>query len=391
MAAMITRSLTTRILEDLAFFPAVGIIGPRQVGKTTLVKQIRQQIGKDSLYLDLELPSDAQKLADAETFLGQYQNSCVILDEIQRMPYLFPVLRALIDQQRQPARFILLGSASPDLLRDSSESLAGRISYLELMPFSWPEVSQLGSLEAHWLKGGFPEAYLAPRLPLTFRWLANFVQTYIERDIRALGYELSGPLLTKLLTMLSHLNGNILNVSDLSRSLGVSQPTVNRYLDLLEGSFVLNRLPPYAANVGKRLVKAPKIYLRDSGLLHQLAQVTDYDALLGHPVVGASWEGYVIEQIRRVVGADWSFFYYRTAAGAEIDVLLIAPNGKKIAVEIKFSNAPNVSKGFYLSLTDIKPDVAFVVIPTGDSYPKADNIWVTNLTDFLTNRLAVFL
>ena len=249
---------------------------------------------------------------------------------------------------------------------------------------------QLGSLESHWFKGGFSEAYLAPRLPLTFRWLANFVQTYIERDIWALGYELSDPLLTKLLTMISHVNGNMINVSDLSRSLGVSQPTVNRYLDLLEGIFVLNRLPPYAANVGKRLVRTPKVYLRDSGLLHQLAKVADYDALLGHPVVGASWEGYVIEQIRRVVGTDWSFFYYRTAAGAEIDVLLIAPNGKKVAVEITFSNAPTVSKGFYLSLADTKPDAAFVVIPTGDSYLKAENIWVTNLTDFLTNRLAVF-
>lgn len=384
---MIDRAIATRLIEDLTFFPVLGIIGPRQVGKTTLVKQLSQQLSKSTLYLDLELESDAQKLIDAETYLNHYTDTCVILDEIQRMPRLFPLLRALIDQQREPARFILLGSASPDLLRDSSESLAGRISYVELMPFSWPEVMSVDTMAMHWLKGGFPEAFLAPRLPLAFRWLANFVQTYIERDIRALGYELSGPVLNKLLSMIAHLNGSILNVSDLSRSLGVSQPTINRYLDLLEGSFVTYRLLPYFANVSKRLVKSPKLYIRDSGLLHQLAQTISYEGLLGHPVVGSSWEGYVIEQTRRVVGNDWSFYYYRTAAGAEIDLLLLAPNGRKVAVEIKFSNAPTVSKGFYQSIADIKPDFAFIVIPDGESYPKAEGIWVCNLTDFLTKRL----
>lgn len=384
---MIDRVIASRIKEDLGFFPIVSIIGPRQVGKTTLAKQLSNQLNKATLYLDLELDTDAQRLVDAQTYLQQHTDKCVIVDEIQRMPRLFPLLRALVDQQREPARFILLGSSSPDLIRDSSESLAGRISYIELMPFSWPEVMSVGSLAMHWLKGGFPEAFLAPRLPLTFRWLSNFVQTYIERDIRALGYELSGPVLTKLLSMIAHVNSSILNVSDLARSLGVSQPTVNRYLDLLEGSFIVRRLPPYFANVSKRLVKSPKLYLRDSGLLHQLAQVTDYDALLGHPVVGSSWEGYVIEQTRRVVGTDWSFYYYRTSAGAEIDLLLLAPNGKKVAVEIKLSNAPTVSKGFYQSIADIKPDFAFIVIPEGESYPKDDGIWVCNLTDFLTLRL----
>jgi len=384
---MINRAITNRIIEDLSFFPIVSIIGPRQAGKTTLAKLLSKHLHKETLYLDLELESDAQKLVDAETYLNQYPDKCVILDEIQRIPRLFPLLRALVDQQREPARFILLGSASPDLIRDSSESLAGRISYIELTPFSWPEVMHTGTMAMHWLKGGFPEAYLAPRLTLTFRWLSNFVQTYIERDIRALGYELSGPVLSKLLSMIAHLNSSILNVSDLSRSLAVSQPTVNRYLDLLEGSFVIRRLHPYFANVSKRLVKSPKLYVRDSGLLHQLAQIVGYDGLLGHPVVGSSWEGYVIEQTRRVVGNDWSFYYYRTSAGAEIDLLLLAPNGKKVAVEIKFSNAPTVSKGFYQSIADIKPDFAFIVIPEGESYPKAEGIWVSNLTDFLTQRL----
>jgi uncharacterized protein len=384
---MIERAITNRLKENLSFFPIVGLIGSRQVGKTTLVKQLSQQLSKPTVYLDLELESDLQRLADAETYLSQFVSQCVIIDEVQRMPRLFPLLRALVDQQREPARFILLGSASPDLLRSSSESLAGRISYIELMPFSWPEVINVDTMAMHWLKGGFPEAFLAPRLPLTFRWLTNFVQTYIERDIRALGYELSGPVLNKLLSMIAHLNSSILNVSDLSRSLGVSQPTVNRYLDLLEGSFVIHRLPPYFANLSKRLIKSPKIYLRDSGLLHQLAQVISYEGLLGHPVVGSSWEGYVIEQTRRVVGNDWSFYFYRTAAGAEIDLFLLAPNGKKVAVEIKFSNAPTVSKGFYQSLADIKPDFAFIVIPDGESYPKAEGIWVCNLTDFLTQRL----
>ena len=384
---MIERAITARIKEDLEFFPIVSIIGPRQVGKTTLAKQLSNQLSKSTLYLDLELETDAQKLVDAQTYLQQNASKCVILDEIQRMPHLFPLLRALVDQQREPARFILLGSSSPDLIRESSESLAGRISYTELMPFSWPEVMTIDSMGMHWLKGGFPEAFLAPRLTLTFRWLSSFVQTYIERDIRALGYEISGPTLNKLLSMIAHINSSILNVSDLARSLGVSQPTVNRYLDLLEGSFVIHRLPPYFANVSKRLVKSPKVYLRDSGLLHQLAQVISYDALLGHPVVGSSWEGYVIEQARRVVGTDWSFYYYRTAAGAEIDLLLVAPNGKKAAIEIKLSNAPTVSKGFYQSVADLNPDFTFIIIPEGDSYPKANGLWVCNLTEFLTKRL----
>ncbi len=384
---MIDRAITRRILDDLTFFPVVSIIGSRQVGKTTLAKALETQIGKPTLYLDLELETDQRKLADAETFLKQYTNYCVVLDEVQRMPHLFPLMRALVDQQREPARFLLLGSASPDLIRSSSESLAGRISYTELMPFSWPEVQQQSVIQQHWLKGGFPDAFLAPRLSLTFRWLSNFIQTYIERDLRQLGYELSGQTLSNLMQMLTHYHGNVLNISDLSRSLGVAQPTVNRYIDLLTGSFILHRLTPYFVNVSKRLVKAPKIYIRDSGVLHQLAQITNYDALLGHPIAGASWEGYVVEQIRRTVGNEWAFHYYRTHAGAEIDLLLIAPNGQKVAIEIKLTNAPVVSKGFYVSLDDIRPDRAFIVIPDGDSYPKADGIWVCNLTELLTKHL----
>ncbi|MBO0932581.1 ATP-binding protein [Fibrella sp. HMF5036] len=384
---MVVRAIMARLLEDLAYFPVVGLVGPRQVGKTTLAKGLAGQFTKPIVYFDLELESDRRRLTDAETFLRQYTGYCVVIDEVQRMPQLFPLLRALVDQQREPARFLLLGSASPELVRDSSESLAGRISYIELMPFSWPEVLSQSTIQEHWLKGGFPNAFLAPRLPLTFRWLTNFIQTYIERDLRLLGYELSGRLLTDLLKMVAHVNGNVLNISDLSRSLGVSQPTVNRYLDLLTGSFVIQRLAPYSVNVSKRLVKAPKLYIRDSGVLHQLAQTITYDALLGHPVAGASWEGYVIEQIRRVVGNDWSFYYYRTHAGAEIDLLLIAPNGKKVAIEIKLSNAPTVSKGFYSSLDDLQADYQFVIIPTGESYPKDNNLWVCNLTDFLINRL----
>lgn len=384
---MIERHVSARLLEDLAYFPVVGLIGPRQVGKTTLAKQLGERLAKPTLYLDLELDSDQRKLADAETFLRQYTSHCVILDEVQRMPQLFTLLRALVDQQREPARFMLLGSASPELVRDSSESLAGRISYVELMPFSWPEVQSQSTIQDHWLKGGFPDAFLAPRLPLTFRWLNNFIQTYIERDLRQLGYDLSGRTLISLLQMLAHINGNILNTSDLSRSLGISQPTVNRYIDLLTGSFVVHRLTPYFTNVSKRLVKAPKLYIRDSGVVHQLAQISSYDALLGNPIAGASWEGYVIEQIRRVVGSDWSFHYYRTHAGAEIDLLLVAPNGQKIAIEIKLTNAPTVSKGFYSSLDDIKPNHAFIVIPNGDSYPKDNNIWVCNLTELVTERL----
>lgn len=384
---MFYRFITKHILEDLNFFPVIGIIGPRQVGKTTLAKFIQKGLSSDSMYLDLELDSDRRRLMDAETFLKFQQDKCIIIDEVQRMPELFPLLRALVDQDRRPGRFILLGSASPEMLSHSCETLAGRISYNELTPLSWLEVSANFTREEHWLRGGFPESLLSKKQIHRKRWLRNYIETFIYRDLQELNYIITPKLIGNLLEMLTSINGNILNMSNLSRSLGVSQPTVNRYLDLLEGGFIITRLQPYFANISKRIIKAPKLFIRDSGILHNLANIESYEQLLGHNIVGGSFEGYVIEQIRRSVTSDWKLYFYRTQKGAEADLVLVTPSGKKICIEIKLSNSPTVSRGFYQTIEDIKPDYSFVIMPEGNEYPKEHNIWVCSLDSFLRDKL----
>ncbi|MEL7118919.1 MAG: ATP-binding protein [Bacteroidota bacterium] len=388
---MITRHIENKILEDLTFFPVVGIVGPRQVGKTTLAKSIRNKIDKETLLLDLELDSDLTKLEDAETYLKMHQDKCVIIDEIQRLPRLFPLLRALVDIKREPARFILLGSASPHLIKESSETLAGRIAYTELTPFSLLEIEESIDIQKHWLIGGFPESVLSPNDDFSWRWLQSFVQTFIERDLRTLGHDVSSVTLSRMLSMLGHVNGQLQNASEISRSLGVSSPTVKKYLDLLEGSFIINRLQPYFINVKKRLVKSPKLYYRDSGVLHFLLRINDLEQLLGHIAIGASWESYVLEQIRRLAGDRLEYFFYRTVAGAESDLVLISRKNKKICVEIKRSNAPKVSKGFYNSLEDLKPDAAYIITPNSDVYKKDKDIVVCDLLWFLKEELNKFI
>jgi hypothetical protein len=377
------RKVTIQILDDLSFFPSIGIIGPRQVGKTTLAKKLQEQIPTESIYLDLELDSDRTRLQDAESYLKLHESKCIIIDEIQRMPQLFPLLRALIDQDRRPARFILLGSASPELIRGTSETLAGRIAYTELSPLTLSEVNGEISFDEHWLKGGYPEVLKATIDMHRQRWMKSYVQTYVFKDLRELGINVSTELLQKLLEMLTTVHGNILSMSGLARSLGVSSPTIARYLDILEGSFLIRRLQPYSVNIGKRLVKSPKFYFCDSGMFHYLSKLQTYEALIGHIFVGASWEGYVIEQIIRQVSDEWQFFFYRTHAGAECDLFGISPEGKRICVEIKRSNSPTVSKGFYESIKDLKADDSLVVIPSGESYTKNDGIRIMNLPDFL--------
>ncbi len=384
---MIQRHIEASVLTDLTYFPAIGILGPRQVGKTTFAKNIQAKLAKQSVYLDLEDPATFAKLTEAGPYLSLYQDHCVIIDEVQLMPRLFGQLRSLIDQHRIPARFMLLGSASPAILRESSESLAGRIAYTELTPLSLLESHNQTNQTTHWLRGGFPDSLLAPTDALQQRWMQNFVQTFIQRDLRNIGYDIPQNILTNLLRMLTQINGNLLNMTDLARSLGVSQPTVGRYLDVLEGSFLITRLQPYFVNVSKRLVKAPKLLLRDSGLLHHLSGVITYDQLLGNLIVGGSWESYVIEQIRRTVPAGWQFFYYRTHAGAETDLVLISPTGKKIGIEIKLSTAPTVSRGFYESRNDLKTDYSYIIVPSGEKYPKAEGILVVNLLEFLSDEL----
>lgn len=384
---MISRHLSSRILTDLQFFTIVAITGPRQVGKTTLAKWLQGQLAKPSVYLDLELESDLARLQDAETYLMGHQDKYVIIDEVQRMPRLFPLLRALVDQSREPGRFMLLGSASPELLRHSSEALTGRIVYNELTPLSLPEVHPAHPMREHWYQGGYPIALTTPSGQHAARWLSNYVTTFVERDLRTLGYQVTPPTVSRLLSMLASMQGGLLNASDLACSMGVKHPTVKHYLDLLEGAYLISRLPPYFINLGKRLVKSPKVYIRDSGVLHRLARIGSLEQLQGHILVGASWEGYVIEQIRRVAGEGWDFSFYRTQVGAEADLVIGTPGGRLACLEVEYSNAPRLSRGFYQSLEDLKPDFRYVIIPEGEGYRKADDIQVMNLLDFLLQEL----
>lgn len=387
---MIDRKIVSEVLESMRYFPAIGIIGPRQVGKTTLAKALQAQVTKPSIYLDLELDEDLVRLQNAQAYLQSHQDKCVIVDEIQLMPRLFPLLRALIDQERVPARFLILGSASPAIIRQSSETLAGRIAYHELAPLSWSEVKSSGiSMTEHWFRGGFPNALLAPTDDVAKAWLRNFINTFMEKDLKAMGYEISLQTMSKLYRMVAHVHGQTQNASTLAQALGVSSPTVTKYLDLLEGGFLIHRVAPYYVNVGKRLVKSPKIYFRDTGLLHQLSTIPSFEALQGNQLIGASWEGYVMEQIRRAVDDSWQFYYYRTVAGAETDLVLISPNGVMTCVEIKYSVSPVIAKGFYQSMDDLRPAHQYVIVPSGPPYFFNEKLKVCGLQDFLEHELAV--
>jgi uncharacterized protein len=387
---MIERLLTQKILRDLSWSPIIGLIGSRQVGKTTLVKHLQSQISKPTLYLDLELSEDFFKLEDAQSYLAGHADKCVIIDEIQVRPELFALLRALTDQNRVPARFILLGSAAPHIVKLNTETLAGRIAYHELPPFSFSEIRHLHSQEAHWLRGGFPGSLLINQPIISRKWMDDFTETFIHRDLSRLGFSIPVGLLRNLFSMIAHLNGSMLNVSSLTTSLGISQPTVNKYLELLEGSFLIKRLPPYFVNMGKRLTKSPKVYLRDSGLLHYLLRIFDMESLRGNPAIGNSWEGYVIEQIIREAPEFSDFYYYRTQNGAEVDLLMITPNGKKVCIEIKFSISPNISRGFYECIEDLKPEYKYVITPGGETFNRGDDLRICSLSDFLEKELKAF-
>lgn len=375
MSIYLPRYLETKLLESAARYPAVVITGPRQVGKTSLVKAIQACLGRPSVYLDLEYPEDQNKLSNPALFFEHMQEQVVIIDEVQRMPSLFPVLRAVIDRFRQPGRFILLGSASPEIIRDASESLAGRVAYLELMPLSAIELPGLPYSQL-WLRGGFPESVLAAGDADSLDWRENFIQTYLERDLPLLGLKADPMLVRRLWTMLAHLNGQLLNLESLSRSLGITSPTVRRYMDFLESAFLITRLAPYAWNTKKRLVKSPKVFLRDTGLLHSLLSIQDYGQLLGHPSLGSSWEAYVFQQIRSLQGPRTELHFYRTQDGAEADLIVAQGGVPKAVAEIKFSTSPKPSRGFYEVMQDLGLAQGYLICPVESSYPLSERVTV---------------
>jgi len=375
------RNAQHHLADLLAQFPAVVLLGPRQAGKTTLALAESERRG-NGLYLDLELPSAQRQLDDAEAFLLGYRNRLVILDEVQRMPGLFAVLRGVIDQRRRDGeaagQFLLLGSASGVLLQQTRESLAGRVAQLELTPFQAVEVLETGSaadINTLWVRGGFPLAWLASDDTHSLRWRDAFISTYLERDIPALGPRIPATTLRRLWTMLAHSQGGLLNQSQLAAALAVSGQTVARYIDLLCDLMLVRRLPAWHGNVGKRLVRAPKVYVRDSGIVHALLGLTDLQALLAHPVAGASWEGFVIEQLLAAAPHVEASFY-RTSHGAEADLVLSFRNGATWVVEIKRSSAPTLSKGFHLAAADVGATRKLLVAPVAAPYPMRDGIEV---------------
>jgi predicted AAA+ superfamily ATPase len=382
MRDFIERKAETTVRQYLKIFPVVSVLGPRQCGKSTLVKNLSQNWGA-SLFLDLQNDTDLSKLDQPSFFFESNADKIICLDEIQLVPQLFSVLRSVVDKNRQNGKFILLGSASRDLIQQTSESLAGRIGMVYLSPITINELDQLDgfSLNAFWLRGGFPDSYLSDNNEFSDIWRANFIKTFIERDIPQLGFQIPALQLKRLLVMCAHNQGQLINFSKLGESLGLTHPTIRRYIDLLEQTFILRTVLPFEVNVKKRLVKSPKVFVRDSGLLHQLLAIPNFNSLLGNPVFGASWEGLVVENVI-VNHPDWDCYFYRTASGDEID-LILEKGDQRIAIECKASTAPKLSKGFYRALEVVQPQKTFVIIPTQVFYEIAPNISVCGLSEFL--------
>lgn len=383
---MLCRTVEPLVYEALNRQAAVGLIGPRQVGKTTLARALSEKCG--GLYLDLESPTDLRKLQTPDLYLRTFQDRLVVLDEIHRAPEIFNTLRGLIDEGRRAGKrtgqFLILGSASIDLLKQSSESLAGRIEYIEMNTLNCGEVEN-SNVEMLWVRGGFPDSFLSATDIDSVAFRQSFIRTYLERDVPQFGPRIPATTLRRLWMMLANLQGSTLNASKLASSLGVSSPTVSSYIDLLIDLLLIRKLPPYSNNGHKRLVKSPKIYLRDSGLLHTLLNINDYDELLGHPIIGASWEGLVLENILSLIPPLTQASFYRTTAGAEVD--LVIEFGKKIGtwvVEVKRSLAPVPTKGFYNAIEDIQPRRAFVVYPGAERYPISESVEAIGLSEMIS-------
>lgn len=378
---MLTRILQATVEHRLANNPAVALLGPRQVGKTTLARAVAA-LHEGAIVLDMELASDRAAVAEPELFFPRFRDRLVVLDEVQHVPQLFAALRPEIDAQRRQGRFLLLGSASGELLRQSGESLAGRVSYLELTPLLASEVPpDLGTLQGLWLRGGYPLSYLAADDEAAYQWRQDFIRTFLQRDLPGMGLRVPAEALRRFWTMLAHLQGQTFNASHLGQALGgASHTTATRYLDTLVDTLMVRRLEPHLANVGKRLVKSPKVYVRDSGVLHALLGLASVRDLQGHPVAGMSWEGFVVEQVAAALPAGAQMGYYRTAAGAELD-LVVELGARKAGIEVKFSAAPKPARGFWQSLADLKPDSAWVIAPVARSYPLAPGVEVVPVAE----------
>lgn len=387
---MFERYLQQDLFQTLSRVPAVVLLGPRQVGKTTLAKKIGRKF--DSIYLDLEAPDDLVKLQDPTGFLREHRDRLVILDEIQRAPEIFPILRGLIDQNRERGRraghYLLLGSASMDLMRQPSESLAGRISYLDMTSLCVSEIGTAQNAQTTlWVRGGFPDSFLAPTDEFAMRWLEDLIRTYLERDVPQMGFRVPAARLRRLWTMMAHLQGEPLNMSKLGGNFDLDSKTIAHYIEILVDLLLVRRLEPWHANVKKRLVKSPRYYVRDSGILHRLLSINDYDALVSNPVLGKSWEGFVLENIHTVLPHGGQTYFYRTAAGAEVDLVIQMPNGDVWAIEVKHSLAPKLGKHFNETCQDIGATHKFLVYSGDDEFGIGNDVKVISLRRLL-DRLA---
>ena len=385
---IIKRDIEKKVQIYCKIFPVIAILGPRQCGKTTFVKFFAEKKIDSYVYIDLEKITDYNKLQNAQFYFNQNKNKCIIIDEIQRKPELFPIIRSIVDENKQNCKFIVLGSASPELIKQSSETLAGRIGYIELAPFSFNEIADQYNLEKHHFYGGFPPAYLSADNDTAKIWIDNFIKTYIERDLPMLGMKANTLTVRRLWQMLAWQTGNLVNYNTLANSLNISNKTVVNYIDFLENSYIVYRLQPYFYNIKKRLVKTPKIFISDTGLLHRLLQITDYEQLLGNQIIGNSWETYIVNQIKIQKTDDLEMFFYRTHAGAELDLLLVKGLKPVIGIEIKFTENPKITKGFWASLETLKTKQNYIIIPTqNEDYKIKENITVCGFDIFLQKYL----
>lgn len=385
---MFTRKLFKTLESAVKQFPAVALLGPRQVGKTTLAFELKKHFS-DSIYLDLESEQDLAKLNQPELYLKEHTDKLVILDEVHRAPGLFPILRGLIDSQKRAGKktsqYLLLGSASPDLLKQSGESLAGRIAYLELTPLLASEIEPK-DMESLWLRGGFPDSFLADSEEQSVLWRQNFIRTYLERDIPQFAPRISRETLRRFWGMLSNAQGTLINVAQLAGNLGIDQKTAQSYMDLLINLLMVRKLQPWHSNVGKRLVKSPKIYVRDSGLVHSLLSIANKEALLSHPIIGQSWEAFIIENLTATLPNGAIPYFYKTSGGAEIDLVIAWPNQEIWAIEIKRSLQPKVEKGFHQACIDLEPKKKFVVYAGQERFSLGHDVEAISLLD-LSNEI----